>query len=140
MPATQVTACQSQSHPQVVLSTMSKLLFRMRHVPEDEALEVRELLEKHEIEYFETFAGNWGISLPAIWLRNIEQFDFARQLLDEYQQERSLRLRREYQLGKERGEVKTSWHSFRESPLQFIVCSLMIVLVLYVSTQFFLSF
>ncbi len=119
---------------------MSKLLFRMRHVPEDEALEVRELLEKHEIDYFETFAGNWGISLPAIWLKNIEQFDFARQLLDEYQQERSLRLRKEYQLRREKGEAKTGWHNFRESPLQFIVYSLAIVLVLYVSTQFFLSF
>lgn len=119
---------------------MSKLLFRMRNVPEDEAHEVRELLEKHEIEYFETFGGNWGISLPAIWLKKADQFEMARQLLDEYQHDRSIRLRTEYQLSKERGESKTLWHSFRESPLQFIVYFSMIALVLYVSTQFFLSF
>ena len=45
---------------------MSKLLFRLRHVPEDEAEEVRALLEQNSIEFFETFAGNWGISLPAL--------------------------------------------------------------------------
>ena len=48
---------------------MSKLLFKMRHVPEDEAQEVRELLASNKIEFFETFAGNWGVSMPALWLK-----------------------------------------------------------------------
>ncbi len=112
----------------------------MRNVPEDEAQEVRELLEVHEIDYFETSAGNWGISLPAIWLKNVEQFEQARELLDGYQRDRSERLRREYQLSKERGELKTTWQSFKENPLQFIAYSLTIALVFYLSTLFFLSF
>ena len=33
---------------------MSKLLFKMRYVPEDEAQEVRDLLQKNNIEFFET--------------------------------------------------------------------------------------
>ncbi len=119
---------------------MSKLLFRLRNVPEDEAHEVRELLEQHEIEYFETFGGNWGISLPALWLKNRDQFEHAQQLLDEYQQQRSLRLRKEYQLSKERGEARTLWQNFKEYPLQLIVYFLIIALVLYVSMHFFLSF
>ena len=48
---------------------MSKLLFKMRHVPEDEGREVRELLTSNKIEFFETFAGNWGVSMPALWLK-----------------------------------------------------------------------
>ncbi|MEE3087569.1 MAG: DUF6164 family protein, partial [Pseudomonadota bacterium] len=42
---------------------MAKLLFRMRDVPDDEAEEVRELLTQNKITFFETFAGNWGISM-----------------------------------------------------------------------------
>ena len=74
---------------------MSKLLFRMRNVPDDEAQEVRELLDANDIEYFETFSGNWGISLPAIWLPREEQFAAARSLLDHYQAERAMRVREE---------------------------------------------
>ena len=95
---------------------MSKLLFKMRNVPADEAQEVRELLEDNEIEFFETFAGNWSISLPALWLKREAQFEQARQLLDEYQNERVGRIREEYELHRQRGEVKTLWQSFVESP------------------------
>ena len=35
---------------------MSKLLFKLRNVPEDEALEVRDLLELNDIDYFENSA------------------------------------------------------------------------------------
>ena len=45
---------------------MSKLLFRLRNVPDDEADEVRELLTQHSIEFYETGAGNWGISMPRV--------------------------------------------------------------------------
>ena len=112
----------------------------MRNVPGDEAQEVRELLENNGIEYFETFAGNWGISLPALWLRKEEQFEKARQILDEYQNTRSLRVREEYELQRERGEVRTMWHSFIENPLRFVVYLSLAGLVLFFSLQFFLSF
>ena len=48
---------------------MALLLFRLRNVPDDEADEVRHLLNENSIEFYETSAGNWGISMPAIWLR-----------------------------------------------------------------------
>lgn len=119
---------------------MSKLLFRLRNVPEDEAQEIRELLENNDISYFETSAGNWGISLPAIWTNESDRFDFARKLIDEYQQERSERFRREYQLSKERGEAKTLRHSFRENPIRFVAFTALILIVLYVSMQVYLVF
>ena len=119
---------------------MSKLLFRMRNVPVDEAQEVRELLEKNKIEFFETFAGNWGVSLPALWLTREEQFDQARELLDEYQSNRSIRIREEYELSRQRGEVKTMWHSFSENPFRFVVYLGLVGLVLFFSLRFFLSF
>tara|TARA_R110002073_G_scaffold192146_3_gene350892 strand:+ start:1462 stop:1821 length:360 start_codon:yes stop_codon:yes gene_type:complete len=119
---------------------MAKLLFRLRNVPEDEAQDVRELLDSNDISYFETSAGNWGISLPAIWTNESEKFNFARELIDEYQTERTIRLRKEYQLSKARGEAKTLRHSFRDNPIKFIAFSAIIFLVLYLSLQIYFFF
>ena len=68
---------------------MSKLLFKMRHVPEDEARDVRDLLQKNNIEFFETFSGNWSISIPAIWVSRDDQYTEARKIIDLYQAERA---------------------------------------------------
>jgi len=119
---------------------MSKLVFRLRNVPEDEAQDVREILENNGIDYFETSAGNWGISLPAIWINETEEFDQARQLIDEYQLERTERLRREYQEKKAKGEIETLWHSLKESPVKFIAFTTLIAAVLYVWAQAFVLF
>ncbi len=119
---------------------MSKLLFRLRGVPEDEAREVRDLLEANEIDFYETTAGNWGISLPAIWLTDEAQFAVARKLLDSYQSERSRRVRLEYELDRQRGEAKTLWHSFVEDPLRFMAYVALAGLVLYLSLVVFVSF
>ena len=43
-------------------------LFSLRGVPDDEADEIRALLAQHAIDYYETPPGNWGVSMPAIWL------------------------------------------------------------------------
>ena len=119
---------------------MSKLLFRMRDVPEDEAEEVRELLSSNEIEFFETDAGNWGVSLPALWLKREDQFELARRILDDYQAERGQRLRQEYELERSKGEARTMWQSFSENPLRFVAYFSLIGLVLYISIRFFFSF
>ena len=67
---------------------MTVLLFALRGVPDDEADEVRELLTEQEIDYYETSAGNWGISMPALWLRDRGQLQEARELLANYQRQR----------------------------------------------------
>ena len=53
---------------------MPELLFKLRNVPDDEAEEVRQLLNDHEINFYETRAGGWGISMPGIWLPDDRQF------------------------------------------------------------------
>lgn len=119
---------------------MSKLLFKMRYVPEDEAQEVRELLEQNDIEYFETSGGNWGISVPALWAKQDEQFAKARELIDDYQLKRSELIREEFETSRQRGETKTMWHSFQEEPFRFTLYIGLITIVLFFSLRFFLSF
>ena len=120
--------------------SMAKLLFRMRDVPDDEAEEVRELLTQNEIPFFETFAGNWGISMPGLWLVNEQQFDEARALLDEYQEARSTRVKSQYLWQREQDEIRTFWESFRAEPVRLSVYLCLAALVLFLSLRFFVSF
>jgi hypothetical protein len=132
-----------QKHSEIITDAplpMSKLVFKLRHVPDDEAEAIRQLLDEHEIAFFETFAGNWGISLPALWIRDEQDFDRARALIDDYQQQRSQHMRSVYEEQRQRGEVRTLWHSFIEAPLRFIVYVGLALLVLYFSVRVFLSF
>lgn len=119
---------------------MARLLFRMRHVPEEEARAVRELLDRHDVRWFETGAGRWGISFPAIWVARDEEFARARRLLDGWQEEHSARMRRLHALRRERGEAPTLRSAFRERPLRFIGHIGLIGLVLFLSLWLFLSF
>ncbi len=119
---------------------MSKLLFRLRHVPEDEARDVRELLDANGIEYFETSAGLFGISFPGIWVRREAQFEAARKLLDGYQARRRERARAEHRHAQERGEARTALDIFRENPARFVGSVILVALVLYLSLRFFFSF
>ena len=68
---------------------MAILLFSLRGVPEDEVDEVRELLTEQNIDFYETSAGNWGMSMPALWLRD-DASEKARYALNAYQQQRFL--------------------------------------------------
>tara|TARA_R100001377_G_scaffold69207_2_gene44512 strand:+ start:1097 stop:1456 length:360 start_codon:yes stop_codon:yes gene_type:complete len=119
---------------------MSKLLFRLRNVPEDEAEEVRQLLEEHDIETYETDAGNWGISLPAIWLESDEQFERAKSLLDDYQCARATRVRAEYEQLRSQGEHPSLLDRLREQPLPFVAYCAAIGVILYLSISSFFSF
>jgi hypothetical protein len=64
---------------------MAVIIFRLKDVPEDEADEVRELLRANHLDFYETSAGKWGISIAAIWLKDDSQKERARALIDDYQ-------------------------------------------------------
>ena len=49
---------------------MAHLLFRLRHVTDEEAMEVRQLLDEHGFDVYETQAGFFRLGVDAIWLRN----------------------------------------------------------------------
>lgn len=119
---------------------MAILLFSLRHVPDDEVADVREVLEENQIDFYETNAGNWGISMPAIWLRNEQQHEQARLLIDEYQKERQIVIREEYARMKESGEAPTFFKNLWRYPTQTILFIAAIVLVLYLSIKMVFEF
>ena len=118
---------------------MAVRLFSLHNVPEDEADEVRELLTNHALDYYESPEGNWGISVPAIWLRDESQLLEARSLIAEYQNKRLLRVREEYALLQEQGRNRTLLDVIREDPLRFVIYLAFIAMVIFFSIQPFMD-
>ncbi|MGJ0492367.1 DUF6164 family protein [Methylobacter sp.] len=119
---------------------MSTLLFRLTNVPEDEADEIRELLRSNGIDYYETSAGNWGISMPALWLIKDEDLFKAQQLLEEYQHQRSITQHEKYLQLKKTGANISLLSSIKERPWRFIVYLGAILFILYVSIKMVFEF
>ncbi|MCZ2721314.1 DUF6164 family protein [Marinomonas sp. 15G1-11] len=67
---------------------MAKLVFALKYVPDEEAAAVRKMLSEHHIEFYETTAGRWQISLAALWVRHDADFQKARALIYEDQLKR----------------------------------------------------
>jgi len=110
-------------------------LFNLKNVPDDEAEEIRVLLNNHGIEFYETPAGNWAASAPAIWLNDGRQEAQARMLIDEYQRERATQAREEYvQLLKE-GKSRTIIDLILENPVRFVFYLAVIAAIVYFSTK-----
>ena len=83
---------------------MTTLLLNLRQVPDDEAEEVRTLLNEQQIPFYETTPSLWGISSGGIWLTNPTDRERAKALMEDYQQQRTRR---------ERGTLRGSpagWH------------------------------
>jgi len=114
---------------------MAELLFKLRNVPDDEAEEIRQLLHEHEIDFYETHAGGWGISMPGIWLHDGQQLQEAKALLATYQKERAVASRATYEQLKEVGQHKTAIDKIIEHPFQFVILSLAALVVLYISLR-----
>ncbi len=112
---------------------MSTLLFSLRGVPEDEAEDIRQLLDEHHIDYYETDAGNWGISMPALWLQQSDDLPRARQLLDDYQLKRQTEQRRHYEDLKKAGKAPTTLDLIRQHPVEFFFSIGFIGVILYIS-------
>lgn len=119
---------------------MAVQLFRLRNVPDDEAEDIRNLLTKHHIDHYETPAGNWGISMPAIWLHDDLQLDRAKSLIEEYQQKRSKIAKLEREQANQEGTRQGLISSFMKSPIQTIVYTALAVVILYFSVKPFLNF
>ena len=114
-------------------------LLRLRGVLEDEAEDIRELLKAHNIDFYETPAGNWGISMPAIWLPDESELTRARDLVANYQAERARRVRAEHDELKQRGEHQTMLGEFRRNPYRFVGAIALIAVIVYFSTMPFVD-
>lgn len=112
---------------------MAHLLFRLNGVPEDEAEDIRQLLTENHIDFYETSAGRWGISLAAIWLKDEVQLERANSLIREYQEERYRRAREEYERLRQEGRLETLFDRLRREPMRVLLYLLAIAAVLYFS-------
>lgn len=119
---------------------MPLLLLNLRNVPDDEADEVRALLDGHGIDYYETRPSLWGISGGGLWLPDERQAQTARAHLATYQAERGEKARREREQAIAEGRAPSAWTAFRENPLQAAATVLGIVLMLGLATLPFLFF
>ena len=119
---------------------MAKLIFSLKNVPEDEANDIRELLGTNDITFYETPPGNWGISAPGIWLKNNDDEDKAKQLIADYQEQRSVSQREQYQQLKSEGKHRTIVAVLKEDPLRVILYLAVVALILYVSIKPFIHF
>ncbi len=118
---------------------MPTLLFKLNNVPEDEAEEVRELLTEHGIDFYETEAGRWGISLAAIWIKDKSQLTKAWELITRYQHERGARARAYYEEKRQAGEHETVVSRFMHHPIRFMLYLLGILAVFYLTVMPFLD-
>jgi len=118
---------------------MAILLFSLRHVPDDEAEEVRALLTSHGVDFYETPASVFGVSAGAIWLRDDAQFQVARKLIDDYQAQRYATQREHHEELNRQGQRRTIVHIVLENPLRFVVYLAVIAAVLYFSLKPFFA-
>lgn len=109
---------------------MARLLFKLNNVPDDEAHDIRELLDAESIPFYETDAGFWRVGLDAIWLADSEQEEKARELIRVYQENRTTQQQRNYAELVEQGQVPTFWQHFRMRPIRFIAMSIAILSML----------
>lgn len=111
---------------------MATLLFRLNQVPEDEAEDVRQLLDEAGVDFYETSAGFWGLGATAIWLRDKNDFPPARKLIDDYQQQRAQKIRAEYEARVAAGEEPGFWQHNLQHPFRLLGVMLFVVFVLAV--------
>ncbi len=118
---------------------MPHLLFKLNGVPEDEEIEVRRLLEENHIDYYETDAGMFGMSLAALWIRDDGEIERARELLEHYQHERYQKARDHYEKQAQEGAVESMLQRALRHPIRTLIYLEIIIVVLYFSTVPFLT-
>jgi hypothetical protein len=118
---------------------MAKLLMNLRNVPDDEADDVRAMLETEKIPFYETRPSMWGVSAGGIWIAEDADFADARRAMDVYQQQRATRARAEYAAARQAGTADTFISLLRADPARVLMSLLGILFALgLVTIPFFL--
>ena len=110
---------------------MSNLVFKLNSVPDDEAEEIRQLLDDAEINFYETDSGRWGLGYAAIWTKDKKALDTAKALIKEYQLNRYNRVMEEHRAIEESGEKISRLSFFLTSPIRFSILILFAGLLAY---------
>ena len=109
---------------------MSKLLLNLRNVPDDEADDVRAMLDAHRIAFYETRPSNWGISAGGIFIKEDAAIADARRLMADYQEQRRTRARAEFSAAQRDGTAGTFWTVLRAEPARVVLTVLAILCLL----------
>ena len=109
---------------------MSKLLLNLRNVPDDEADDVRAMLDAHAIAFYETSPSMWGISAGGIWVKHDVAIVEAKRLMAEYQRQRQTSARAEYAEALRAGTAETFWTVLRAEPARVLLTVLGILFAL----------
>ncbi|BFM49896.1 DUF6164 family protein [Marinomonas sp. THO17] len=108
---------------------MATLVFRLKYVPDEEANDIRQLLTDHQIDFYETSAGRWQISMAGIWVKDKEQASRAQQLIREDQIARS----RDMQVPSALDYLIGCLQHARQNPIEALFTLLAIGLILSLS-------
>lgn len=109
---------------------MAKLLLKMRLVPDDEAADVRAMLDAAHVPWYETEPSRWGVSHGGIWVRDDEDEARAKALMAEYQDARRKRARAERAAELRDGTAETFGDVVRREPLRVLLSVLGILAAL----------
>jgi len=109
---------------------MAKMLLNLRHVPEDEADEVRAFLDANRIAWYETKPGLFGISLGAIWVKHDQDIAQAKELMADYQVGRQAKMRAEHEAARRDGTAETFGSLLRDRPGWVLIRVVGIILLL----------
>ena len=110
---------------------MSVLIFRLNNASEEEAIEVRELLQRHDLSFYESSAGRWGISVAGLWLHDENQKHRARELIEQYQSERKQHF--EHWWAEQPSFLASLWRSFLARPIPFVLTVILLLAIVFIS-------
>jgi hypothetical protein len=118
---------------------MPTLIFRLNGVPDDEADDVRRLLEAEGFAYHETTGGFLGLGVAGLWLLDDGRKAAARAVIDAYQHERSTRLAAEQEALRRAGRAETTLQRITRRPLQSLLYVAGAAAILYLTLWPFLG-
>jgi hypothetical protein len=109
---------------------MAKLLLNLRNVPDDEADDVRAMLDAARIAFHETPPSRWGISAGGIYVTENADVAEAKRLMADYQAQRRARARAEREAAIRDGTAETFRTMLRAEPLRVVLTVLAIIFLL----------
>lgn len=115
-------------------------LMNLRHVPDDEADEIRDLFEQHQVPYYETPPSRWGVSMGGFWVHDDAEAARAKALLDSYQAQRLEAQRQAYNDDLAAGRVGGFWWRIRQKPVTTLAACIAIGVILVFSLAPFVTF
>ena len=118
---------------------MSVLIFSLNGVPDDEAAEVRALLDEQGFDYHETSGGFLGLGVAGLWLIDADQKAAARRVIETYQQTRGTRVRAEHAALRAAGQAETMLQRIARRPLTSLFYLAGAAVVLYLMLWPFLT-